>query len=405
MRKIIVAVAVACALGAYAEERTVSTAQGLYEALQALNSNTAPAEPNVIYLEPGSYDVSAYNMDYWDGDGVLTSPGLSHIALGNVTVSGKTDNPRDTVIYGNRTLGVIRCYSGCLNNLTVSNGYLNVDNTSGAGVGSGGAGCIHSNMVVTCCTLDVPKGNGGGVFSGTWYDSTIISNSARRTNGGGVRAGTLYNCNIVSNYAGNSGGGCYYGTTIHNCRVTGNTAAVSGGGISGTTNSKSYIDVYGSLIDGNYAGKHGGGAAYACFYGGTVVSNNVAKENGGGVYGIADNFASNIVICCNSAQEGGGASEIAAVGCEIYANAAKTGGGCGAGAYMDCVISNNTASAGGGGAHDGAYTNCLIACNMITGVVTVAKVYGGGLYSGTATRCVISNNVMDTFGEASNSLS
>ena len=92
MRKVIIAVAVACALCAYAEERTVSTAQGLYEALQALNSKTAPAEPNVIYLEPGSYDVSAYNMPYWNGDGNTQLP-AKHLALSRVTVSGKTDNP------------------------------------------------------------------------------------------------------------------------------------------------------------------------------------------------------------------------------------------------------------------------------------------------------------------------
>ena len=64
-----VSVAVACALGARAEERTVSTAADLVAALEALNSNTAPAEPNVIYLEPGSYDVSAYSMANWGSSG------------------------------------------------------------------------------------------------------------------------------------------------------------------------------------------------------------------------------------------------------------------------------------------------------------------------------------------------
>ena len=126
MRKIIVAVAVACALCAYAEERTVSTAQGLYEALQALNSKTAPAEPNVIYLEPGGYDVSAYSMEDWGSSGKKATSS-KHIALANVTVSGKTDNPRATVIYGNGTDGIAYCYEATghqagFRHLTISNG-------------------------------------------------------------------------------------------------------------------------------------------------------------------------------------------------------------------------------------------------------------------------------------------
>ena len=55
MRKIVAVIAVACALGAHAEERTVSTAQELYEAITALNSGPRLTPPNVIYLEPGDY--------------------------------------------------------------------------------------------------------------------------------------------------------------------------------------------------------------------------------------------------------------------------------------------------------------------------------------------------------------
>ena len=45
MKKVLVGIAVACALGAYAEERTVSTAQGLFEAIQA-HSITAFVVPH-----------------------------------------------------------------------------------------------------------------------------------------------------------------------------------------------------------------------------------------------------------------------------------------------------------------------------------------------------------------------
>ena len=61
MRKIVALIALACALGAHAEERTVSTAQGLFEALQALNGTDS-----TIYLETGNYDMGPYDYGgYW----------------------------------------------------------------------------------------------------------------------------------------------------------------------------------------------------------------------------------------------------------------------------------------------------------------------------------------------------
>ena len=404
MRKIVAVISVACALGAHAEERTVSTAANLVAALEALNAASAPAEPNVIYLEPGSYDVSAYSMANWGSNG-KTSTFAKHIALANVTVSGTTDNPRDTVIYGNGTDGIAHCYAAGFRHLTISNG---CDSTETADRGGGINSGTHSNVIVTCCSSGAL---GGGVAGGTWYDCTIISNRST-TNGGGVYNGTFYNCNIISN-KGNNGGGCYYGTTLHNCRVIGNQASANGGGISATSNADYWLKVYGGVIADNTASASGGGAAYACFFGGTVVSNNVAKENGGGVFGVAGTFASNIVICCNSADgNGGGAFRVTAVGCEIYDNKAKgSGGGCGEGTYMDCAVSNNTASAGGGGACFGSATNCLfmankaarggaacsndcVSCELVGNRAT----YGGGSSRSFTTNCVIAGNVATKYG-------
>ena len=56
MKKILVVLAALCVCGAWAEERTVSTAQGLFEAIQALNGTDS-----TIYLENGNYDVGAYD--------------------------------------------------------------------------------------------------------------------------------------------------------------------------------------------------------------------------------------------------------------------------------------------------------------------------------------------------------
>ena len=131
---------------AQGEDRTVTNAQGLVEALEALNSGSASG--NTIYLEPGNYDVSPYNMANWGSSG-KTSTFAKHIALANVTVSGMTDNPRDTVIYGNGTDGIAHCYAAGFRHLTISNG---CDSTAtedrGGGVNSG----THSNVIVTCCS-------------------------------------------------------------------------------------------------------------------------------------------------------------------------------------------------------------------------------------------------------------
>ena len=367
--KAILIAAAICVCGAYAEERTVSDAAGLVAALEALNSKSAPAEPNIIYLEPGNYDVSSYAMKNWGSSG-KSSTSDKHISIAYVTVSGKTANPRDTVIYGNFTNGIIHSYAGSLKNLTVSNGCEAVNSVTAdraGGVFSTGTGSVHSNVIVTCC---YSAAIGGGVESGKWYDSTIISNKTA-VHGGGVRGGSFYNCNIISNVAVKTGGGAYYGTILRNCRMIGNQA-VDGGGAGSTDADAAICHIYGGLITGNKATSYGGGAIGANFYGGTVVSNNVANY-GGGVRSYARNVASNIVICCNKAQLGGGTYAGTLVKCEIRDNLATSdGGGCYTSTGEECTIMGNLALSRGGGVRGGTFTDCLIACNSVTnGVTTV----------------------------------
>ena len=413
MRKVFSAVLAAlCVCGATAEERTVSTAQGLFEALQALNGTDS-----TIYLETGNYDMGPYDYGgYWNNSAkFVTTNGIGHIALNNVTLIGKSDNPRDTVIYGDRTKSVVRSYLGKMQNLTVSNGCISVYNVGGGGVGSTARTSTFSNVVVTCCSANHPsKGNGGAIDSGTWYDSTIISNSTKN-GGGGVVGGTLYNCNVISNHA-TTGGGAYYGTQLHDCRVLYNTA-VNGGGVA-TSDGGTACKVYGGVIADNHA-TTGGGAAHTVFlYGGTVVSNNVATGTGGGLYlgksGTANpGFASNSVICCNTAATGGGCANGTVVGCEIFGNtasingggvagsicesctikdnvAAQYGGGCRGGSYTNCVVKSNVSSLYGGGCSGGWYTNCVVTGN--------SAVQGGGAYWGWYHDCAITNNVASSYG-------
>ena len=414
MKKIFSAVLAAlCLCGARAEVRNASTAAELYDALQALNGTGGE-----ILLAPGNYDVSAYLMDYWNSSGRHT-PGISHLALSNVTISGTSANPRDTVIYGNRTTGIIYSYTGKMNNVTISNGYFSADKSYGAGVYSTGTGSVFSNMVVTCCVNASPnKGNGGGVYDGKWYDSTIISNAVKQS-GGGICSGVMYNCTVISNYAAGTGGGAYYGTKLYDCRVLDNTASSGGGVATAGSANATPCHVYGGVIVGNKAAT-GGGAYNSRFYGGTVVSNNTATSVGGGIYSNLGDFASNTVVVCNTAKNGGGCggTDVYFIGCTILDNVAtQYGGGGHRGWYTNCVVTGNSAQQGGGGYlgwyHDCVITNnvatsygggtlsttnyyCLVAGNAVTGSPIVA--YGGGMYGGAAYGCVISNNTVEATG-------
>ena len=397
MRKIVAAVAAACALGAWAEERTVSTAAGLVEALEALNSATNST--SVIYLEPGNYDVSDYAMKRWDFSS-MTTDSLSHLALSRVKVAGKSANPRDTVVYCNGTNRVFHCAASRIENLTVSNGWHS-STTGGAGVLSANSSSdsnksFYSNMVVTCCTSGSA---GGGVYYGVWYDSVITSN--RMTNagsgGGGVSGTTCYNCEISNNESLGYGGAGYYLVTLHGCRVLNNYAKKGGGGLNGSV-------CYDSIFVGNRSDASGG-ACNGSFVGeGTVVSNNVAGGGGGGLCSCSGEVT-NVIVCCNSASgDGGGVSGGIYRNCDIYGNTGRYGGGvCNAECHNCDIHDNSSANYGGGVYYDSKLYDCRVfgnasagngggvsssgtaahACHLHGGVVSnnTAAVNGGGVYS------------------------
>ena len=375
-----------CACGTWAEERTVSTAQELYEALLALNSGSDTG--NVIYLEPGSYDVSDYAMKRWDRT-AISSETLSHLALAHVKITGKTENPRDTVIYCNGTNRVIHSQISRIENLTVSNGWHN-SGTGGAGVLSYNATSdnqksFHSNVVVTCCTSAAA---GGGVYYGVWYDSVITSN--RMTNagsgGGGVSGTECHNCEISNNESLGIGGAGYYQVTLYGCRVLNNFAKKNGGGLSGSS-------CYGSTFVGNRSDSHGGACSGTFVGEGTVISNNVAGGEGGGLHSCAGE-ATNVTICCNCAtNSGGGVSGGIYRNCDIYGNTGKYGGGvCNAECHNCDIHDNSSAGYGGGVYYDAKLYDCRVFGNA-------SAAHGGGVSSsGSATHAchihggVISNN-------------
>ncbi len=402
-RMIGVAVAAAlCVAGAWAaEERTVSDASGLVAALEALNSGSDTG--NTIYLEPGNYDVSDYAMTQWNRTSIGSSS-VSHIALCHVKLVGKSDNPRDTVIYCNGTNRVAHCQISRMECLTISNGWVGVGNTGGAGVLSGNATSdsqksFFSNMVVTCCTA---PGAGGGVYYGVWYDSLFTSN--RMTNadygGGGISGTICYNCEISNNESLGIGGGGYYSTTLYNCRVLNNIARKAGGGLAtGCT-------IEGGEVSGNYAAGNGGGTYDAGIFGATAISNNVAGTSGGGVYFSKAMAVTNVTVCCNvstnngagvyggvwqdctfygnrTERYGGGACSAECHNCDIYGNSSA---GYGGGVYYasklyDCRVFGNSSGGNGGGISSNGARDGF--CHIYGGSVSnnTAATNGGGVYS------------------------
>ncbi len=140
---------------------------------------------------------------------------------------------------------------------------------------------LISNCVVTACDAF----NGGGIYNGTVYNSSITGNSGDY--GAGLMRSIAENCVISGNTSDWQGGGAEE-CILTACTLSGNSAGYSGGGASG-------------------------GETHSC-----LIRNNSASANGGGVYGGA-HFNSTIVNN-ESGSEGGGASYANLSNCIVYDN-------------------------------------------------------------------------------------
>ena len=345
------------ALAAAAETRTVSNAAELQAALSDLNGDAA----NTVLVKSGTYDVSAFEM-YSE-----TMP--AHLYLSKLTVKGESDNPRDTVIYGDRTKIVIKLDSGSLMNLTVSNGYNSASSGSyGAGI-SGlktGNDTACSNLVLTCCSAPNTNGGGGGGL-GVCHEVEACFNSANY--GGGLAyVADARNCSIHDNTA-TTGGGGGLNLTMHGGAVFWNSANRHAGLTCNGNRS-----VTGCMVVSNTAATFGGGAgplstSVTYSFRDSTFAYNTAQTYGGGA--TAGVVMSNCLVACNRAGGNGGGAN----GCHLY----------------DCIVSNNVSGANGGGMADGTATNCLIACNRSSN-------YGGGAGNATLSGCIVSNNLALTYG-------
>ena len=333
----------------------------------------------------------------------------------SVTVKGRSNNPRDTVIYGNGTFRIMDLSknsvpSALISNLTISNGYCTASggSSSTAGVQGYDKRNTLSNVVVTCCTIDAngnstghgagvawcvlrnckvvgnkiltSKGNGGGLNSCTCYDTDVFDNETYGY-GGGAYATTFYRSRIFNNLSKLGGGGAYGGSIRDNCVVSNNTAYTYGGGIYGSSvECKAYdSEICMNKLDSptKLNAVDGAGVA-AC----TIVSNCVIRGNA-----IADANGS-------GGRVGGGAYNSTLRDCRVYDNFSinVVGGASDCSAY-DCVFSNNCNAADGasfrrieaercvfyGGSAD--YSCRLVDCQFLNGGRTCHLPVGANVFT------------------------
>ena len=325
-----------------------------------------------IILAKGSYDVSGQAMPVWNPkDGGKETPSVSHISITHVTLKGETDDPRDTVIYGNGTDTILYGYNGKVANLTVSNGCTKTSSVSGGGVNALNDGTVLSNCVITCCKSLV---YGGGVMNAKCVDCDICFNNSVQSGAGAYRA-HLVGCRIFGNESGKDGGGAHQTKVVGGCRVYGNTAKSGGGGVSNSYSGKAWT--YDSTIVSNTAST--GGGAYNMVLTNCTVAFNTAKNGGGVAYKseISDSWVTNNVA--TSASGGGGG---------IYADSAGN-----AVTVTRCEIAGNFTAGNGGGTCYATIEDSFIHDNFAGGEDGGAASYMGSIVGG-----VVSNNVSGTSG-------
>ena len=392
----------------YAETVDVDNITSLTNELDRLNRLSCSATArkdlgHVVRLAPGSYDVSGCHMAcFIENNSYDYTQSRSHLAVACVTLMGTTDNPRDTVIYGDGSDRIIYAYGGTVQNLTISNGCVNTTSSiqePAPNAGGGGITCRNEstylvNCVVTAC--NAPEGDGGGAaVLCEARDCLFIGNRAKY--GGGMansRKGTapnyrggITNCTFIGNYALSSGG------AIENCPidsavVISNSCENYGGGIF-CNNSDCYIRNATAMY--NHA-VHGGGGVYHVGQRGTVsnclISCNTTTHLCAGLFLSASGMARDSVVSNNvsagvfdSSQGAGGVGGVflgTLINCAVVDNA-TTG------------LVDNVYTCIGGGVREVTATNCLIAGNY-------ASYAGGGAARSTLVGCIVSNNHAQCLG-------
>jgi predicted outer membrane repeat protein len=265
---------------------TVPPTLSLREAVCLANNNTPST--SIIYLSPGTYDLSLV-MGGETGELRVNTSGTGY----NLTIIG-TGTAANTIIQ--QTDGVDRIFE---EDYAISgNNPFTIQNVTLTG-----GNC--TNTTTNDCNFD-----GGAILAGAFsgddltLTNVVMSNNAIPNNndlGGAIDFETPANLTITgttfsSNSAAGAGGAIYFvegpngggNLSVTDSAFTNNTTSISGGGLSISLNTGFSATFSGSTFTGNHAtGSGGGGAIFAEQNGTVTVSNsrlvgNIAPSGGTG---------------------------------------------------------------------------------------------------------------------------
>ncbi len=201
------------------------------------------------------------NGVYATGGRVVFGAMTNRVVVDKAITVASVNGPLATTIQGNQLGGLkfgdaaIRCVY--LTNGAALTGFsLNTGATRALGDAvkercGGGVWCESATATVSNCVIsgNVAHHFGAGVFSGTLYNSRVISNVAYQ--GGGVASNSVFSSAFIANQAAGAGGGAF-ASSLFNSTIVANTAnAGSGAYLSALTNCVSYYNIGGA--GANYA--------------------------------------------------------------------------------------------------------------------------------------------------------
>ncbi len=394
---------------------TVETVSELVAALEDVNNG---GSDTTINIKPGTYDVSAVNMN---ADGHLFISSTCTLQGTDDTSWRDNESGETAVIIDAKDVSrIVYVYKDVKNpvfrNLTFQNGHARRSTETppdgweaftdtyerGGAISHGKNGdnkpgelerAIVSNCVFRSCTAT----QGGGTYNCNVWQS-FYTNNTTKSDGSAVTAGQVYGCRIVGNsglagtarncspicdsvFIGNSAveGGVAFGSfsAVSNCIFIGNSATGYGGALRDENPASSPWIVHNCVFVDNYA-RWGGGACYGIhLISDSYFTNNVATSKGGAILDTTDEVEKCIQRCVfygNSVTNMGASS----YGGAVYDSC-----------LYDCTLDRNsattTATTAYGGATYGCYlTNCTLTANH--------AYQGGATYGGTNDTCTFDGN-------------
>jgi hypothetical protein len=365
--------------------------------------------------------VVASSGTYNSGSTIIYGTEANRVALTNaITLLGLYGPQSTMIVGGTQTRCVYVGSNAVLNGFTLADGQTRNSGDIIKEQSGGGAWCETGGMVSNCVFggnmyyYCISQTEGGGIYGGTVYNSTLANNITLGY-GGAAAAANLFNCVVVNNdsseygycgglyqgtasnctFTGNSAsysfgsGGAAYQSTLYNCTLTGNRGN-AGGGTSSCTN-------YNCTLANN-SGVYGGGASGGILYN-CILSSNTASGSGGGAYqSTLYNCTISNNLAINTYGYGGGVYQSTLYNCTLAHNFGVYGGGASDGILYNCILSSNTASIHGGGTYGSTLFNCLLIGNKAT---SVTYGDGGGASGSTLYNCTISGNSATSGGGAS----